>query len=48
MEEKEELLEQLEFCTEADCFWNMNCVCYCDRPERDARYGKGCPQYQPD
>ena len=46
--EEERDLEQFEFCPEADCFWNTGCVCYCDRPERDARYGKGCPQYQPD
>lgn len=48
MEEKEELLEQLEFCTEADCFWNTNCVCYCKQNNKDPRYGKGCPQYQSD
>lgn len=46
MEEKD--LNQFEFCTEVDCFWNTDCVCYCNQPERDARYGPGCPCYQPD
>lgn len=46
MEEKE--LEQFEFCVETDCYFNDSCVCVCDKPQRDARYGRGCPCYSPD
>lgn len=43
-----ELENQYEFCTEMDCFWNTDCVCFCEDQDKDPRYGKGCPKYMPD
>lgn len=41
-------VEQEEFCTEHDCFNNVNLICLSTAANRDSSKGRQCPCYTPD